>query len=222
MPIEERSLRQILEEHFDLKGLSFERVAQITGIPDRYIRALLEGNTKSLPAAPYVHAYLKRLGAILDLDPQELIQIYDEESLPPRSGLADTLPQNRFAIVPPVKFVNKKTLAVAAIILALLLYLGWSASRLFGIPELTITSPQTDIVTVTSTIVLQGSVSRGDLLTINNNEVSVNPDGSFKKNYPLELGLNTIEFRAKRFLGRTAIVTRRILYEPQTSTTTQP
>ena len=219
---EERTISQILQEHLDLKGLSSERVVQMSGIPDRYIKALIEGDAKRLPAAPYVHAYLKRLAIILDASSDDLIRIYDKEAIPPRSGITDALPQNRFAIEHPVKLMNKKMIIIAAIALALLIYLSWGASRLFGIPDLTVTSPAGDMVSNQATMILRGIVSKGDMLTINNNEIIIQKDGGFEKEYPLDLGLNTIEFRAKRFLGKTIIVTRRILYEPQISTTTKP
>jgi len=211
---DERLLSQILKEHLDLKGLTIERLVSTSGIPDRYVKALYEGDYRSLPAAPYVHAYLKRLAALLDLQNELLINAYNAEAAPPRSGLRDLLPTNRFAQAAPLARVSKKTIVLGIIILTLILYLAWGASRLFGIPSLTVTSPENNIDVHTPTIILKGTVSRGDLLTINNNEISVNPDGSFEKEYPLDPGLNTIDFRAKRFLGRTVIVTRSVQYIP--------
>lgn len=214
MPTEERTINQILKEHIDLKGLSVDRLIDMSGVPDRYLRALVDGNIKHLPAAPYVHAYLKRIAPILDLMSEDLIRIYDNQISPQRSGPHDSLPTNRFAPAPKTTWMNKRTALLAIIALALIAYLAWGASRLFGIPELSIISPAGNLETSSPTILIQGTVSKGDLLTINNNEVYTDENGYFEKEYVLEQGTNVITLRASRFLGKTTVVTRYVHYNP--------
>ena len=63
---------------------------------------------------------------------------------------------------------------------------------------------------------ITGQLEQRDKLMINNEEIFIDPTGQFSKEYNLQPGLNIIEFKAKRLLGREVIVTKRILYEPRT------
>ena len=46
--METTSLKELLREHIELKGLTPKKIADLTGIPDRYIEMLLEGDKSKL------------------------------------------------------------------------------------------------------------------------------------------------------------------------------
>lgn len=195
-----------------IKGLSPERMRQLTGITERYILAFTEGSKEKLPAAPYVRGYLMRIAGILDLNGQELWEAYKNELLINSSGPLDRLPENRFAL----KKLSKKWLAGATVAVLLIVYLAINANRFLGRPEITITSPAPEtLVTTASALNLVGQINPTDKLMISGEEVQIDDNGRFEKNYELEPGLNRIEFLVKRFLGKEAKVIKQVIYQPQ-------
>ena len=52
-------------------------------------------------------------------------------------------------------------------------------------------------------------------LTINEEEVFISQDGNFSKEYSLQPGLNTVEFKASRLLGKEVTIIKEIMYQPE-------
>lgn len=204
----------LLHDALAASGLTFERLHQMTEVPERYLEQLLNGNYDKLPAAPYARGYLMRLAQTLNLSGDELWELYKREMKEPRSsGKSDTMPRNRFAIT----YVKKSWLFGGIALVALLIYLGIHASTLIGAPHLTLTSPAEGTpVTSEATLIFTGAIDPGDRLTINGEEISVGKSGEFSHTYSLEEGVNTFEIMVARLLGRKTMVIRNVIYEPIT------
>lgn len=210
--MDNKQLRDILKEGLDHKGLTVERLSGATGIPDRFLKSLTEGDFKKLPAAPYVRGYLIKMASLLDLDEQELWEIYKKEQGLKSSGPTDKLPANRFA----VKKLNKKILIGSLLGILAGLYFIWNIGHLLGRPELNIIYPSAPTsVTGEPAAKLLGYIEPSDKLLINGEEVIVGNNGKFEKYYNLQAGLNSIEFIAKRFLGKETRVVKQVIYQPQ-------
>jgi lambda repressor-like predicted transcriptional regulator len=208
----EKSFNETLKEQFRNKGCSVEKLSGLTSIPDRYLTALLEGDFKKLPAVPYVRGYLIKIAAILDLNPQELWESYKNDQGIKSSGAEDKLPANRFAI----KQVNKKMAlgAIAGVLVGA--YLIWNVGHLIGRPKLEIGYPLAQTVIVAEPFMkLTGNIDPADKFFINEQETVVGSEGAFEMDYNLEPGLNTLELKVKRFLGRETKAVRQIIYQPQ-------
>jgi cytoskeletal protein RodZ len=205
-----QSFSEFLQAQISEKGLTVEKLARQTGISERHLRALFEGDYKKLPSAPYVRGYLSKIAALLDLNTNSLWKIYQDEHHTYHSGPKDVLPLNRYAL----KRVNKKSLLGVLIVAVVVAYVFVNAPRLFGQPDLQLTIPTTeeDTISTAETIVLQGSINPGDRLRVSDQEVGVQSDGTFSYSYHLEPGLNRIEFRVNRFLGRELVVVRNVIF----------
>ena len=196
------------------KGLTLERLRQQTGIAERHLSSLIEGRHSRLPAAPYVRGYLLRIASILDLSGEELWNLYKGEIVIKRSGPADRLPENRFAL----KKINKKWFLAGLAVILLLFYAGLNINRFLGRPEIRITSPAVEtLVTTANTINLLGKINPDDRLIIGGEEITADKNGHFEKEYLLEPGLNRIEFTVKRLLGKEFKIIRQVIYQPQTN-----
>lgn len=205
-------IKEQLSEALEQKGLNREKLASLTGIPDRFLDAFLEGGAE-LPAAPYVRGYLKKIANALDLDAEELWRMHEREFPTRRAGETDMLPGNRFAI----QSANKAVIAIVAVAVLALAYAGMNSDRFLGTPSLTVKNPETETSTVTSASVTVDGVlgNPNDALTINGEAVYVDENGIFKKTFPLDEGLNNFDIVAKRFLGKTINVTRKVVYTPE-------
>lgn len=207
--METASLKELLREHIELKGLSPKKIADMTGIPDRYIEMLLEGDTSKLPPSPYVHGYIVKLSGILNFDKDTMWRLYQKESSLTKSGRDDRLPDNRFR----VRGMSRGWTVAAFVAVACLMFGGYNAYGIFAAPELTITVPASDNSTVAQeTILLQGKTDPAYVVTVNGSEVYVGQGGLFQKEIRLQEGVNTVEFTARKFLGKETRVVRHIVY----------
>ena len=208
---ERKTVAAILREQLELKGLTAEKLSEQTGIAERHLTALLKGEIQKLPAAPYVRGYLTSVCRILGLDASELWKTYRHELEIKHSGPSDRLPSNRYAI----RKVGRRGPIVAVVLVLLVIYAGVNASRLIGKPNLQITNPSVETTVVAQDlIVLTGNANPRDKLLIDSQEVAIREDGAFEKAYPLQPGLNTIEFSAKRLLGKEVKIVRQVIYQP--------
>ena len=206
--------RQDFEIFFSEKlreySVPLKKLSELSGISIKYLECLRAGRYEQLPAAPYLHGYLVRLGQLLNFDGEEWWRRLKEEGLIRGSGPADQLPKNRFARRPITK---KVWLGIIAAII--LLYGGFSFSKISGTPLLVVTSPAEESTTVeTDQFILNGRLTDGSRLTVNGEAISIGEDGSWQKRILLQPGLNSLRIVASKFLGREIEVIRQIIYQP--------
>lgn len=205
--------KEIIAEAVETSEISVDKLITATGVPERFIIALLEGNFSALPAAPYTRGYIKKIAEVLGTDPASLWVAFERESSPRRSGASDALPRNRFLMGSDF---NKKKAGIYLVIILAVVYIGFNAKRLVGLPELAVTSPENSVTTTpTSFAMIRGRVQNPkDIVSINGASIYVDEFGEFQKEFPLDPGVNTFEINAKRFLGRSRLESRQIIYEP--------
>ena len=207
----QKKLSELLREAAELRGLTFERLAQLSDVPERYLLAIRDGEFEKLPAAPYVRGYLIKLGEILNIDGEALWQVYKGEAPIKKSGPRDKLPANRFAI----KSLNKKTVIAGIVLVIIAIYLVWRASIFLGAPSIEIINPAVNnYITKEPVLKLIGNINPGDKLIVNGEEVLVGASGRFEKEFQLQPGPNTFELIAKRFLGKETKLVRQVIYQP--------
>lgn len=210
MSEEQKTIKEILTEAMDLRDLNFAAIADLTDIQERYVRAIIEEDVKNLPSSPYIRGYLMKICSVLNIDGSELWKIYREEYKVKTSGREDKLPQNRFAF----KKMKKRNVVFAIIAVFVIIYIIFRASQFFGSSRLEINNPPTDnFLTNSPTIELRGQIDPQDKLTINNEEVAADGNGYFQKEFLLEKGINSIDFIAKRLLGKEIKITRKVIYQ---------
>lgn len=204
------TVREMVEEALREKKMTVARLAEMTDIPERYVVMLLAGEHKGLPPAPYVRGYLIKIAGALGLEGQQLWQAYKKQLELKTSGERDILPSNRFAF----KRVNRGKVFLVVIIVAILIAGGLWIKALLGSGEIDIINPGEDsVVTYESSIDLRGRIDPSDRLIINNEDVAIDTGGYFEKDFSLEPGINTIEFKVKRLLGKETTVTKQIIYQ---------
>ncbi len=206
----EKNLQTIIEEALEQKNLNYEKLAALTGIPEKYIISLQSQELNRLPAYPYIRGYLKKICEILSLNFEESWKIYQKELSHKTSGAFDKLPINRFAI----QKINKKNVATGIVIAILLVFFALNFNNFFGKPYLEITNPQDSLSTVSSSSInLAGKINPMDKLTINEKDIITDLNGSFESAYELQPGLNTIEFKVRKLLGKENSQIKQIILE---------
>lgn len=211
---ETKSLSIFLTDMMRVRSVTLEKLAQATGISERYIRLILDEKFEKLPAAPYVHGYLLKIAHALNIDGEELWQGYLKYSdSVRRSGEKDKLPENRFVSLQ----VNKKLLLAGALVLIIVIYIAFRIPSFLGKPSLAV-SFENNLIVAEPAFVLAGTADPKNELTINNEIFYPDTNGKFEKVVELSPGFNTFVFKAKKLLGKEETVVRQIYYKAPTST----
>jgi hypothetical protein len=213
---EEHDFKTFFAERLKARGYTLRKLSEISGIALDHLENLAEGRYDELPPAPYLRGYLERIGELLAFDPNPWWEQLKQGSAAQRPGPTDALPVNRFAPRPVTRYVW------AAVVIAIVIgYLVVRLPKILGRPDLAVTAPAAATVTVSEpAFTLQGHLGNGDRVFVNGEPVTVASDGSWHYQLPLEPHLNTVTVSAKKFLGGETSITRQIIYEPPTATST--
>lgn len=204
---EHKNINELLSELMDERNVSADKLADATNIPKRFIVSLINDNAENLPARPYVRGYLFKIAEALKVDPHILWQSYRISDDFRSSGAQDKLPINRFAF----KKIRASRVVATLFIIVVLVFVGFRFNDILGRPTLNVSLPES---TSEDTITVTGGVSPGDRLTLNAEVIYPDETGSFEKRIQLEPGLNTLEFRIKRYLGQEVVFIEQVFYQP--------
>ncbi len=211
-----KSLSEILSEIIVERGMTIDKLSTLTNIPKRYLSAIIENDTYNMPAAPYAKGYIAKICAVLEIDPQPIIDAYKKTHLK-SSGKEDYLPKNRFVAARN----TKKWLPIILLlpIIISVFYIGkyYILPGVLGIPSIEINIPLVvnggmPLEINDQFFTIQGVINPRDSITISGESIPVSPEGQFTKEVFLHSGLNTFEIRVQRFLGRETVITRQIFY----------
>jgi cytoskeletal protein RodZ len=213
---ETKKLKQVIAEAMERRGFNLESLADASDIPSRYVGAFLDEDFSRLPATPYIKGYLMKIAEVLKIDSDSVWEIYKKETFAQEmktSGAYDKLPINRFA-------GGSQRKAAIWWIVGIIVAVGASVFALqgfFGTPELQVISPSVNnFLAVSPSMKISGKIGNSrDKLTVNNEEIFVSEDGFFEKNFSLQPGVNTMEFKVKRFLGEEIQLIRQVVYQPE-------
>lgn len=192
--------------------LSIDEIAGQTKIPAKYLYWLENGEYEKMPSEVYVKGFIAKYARILNLERDELIKIYLNES-----GMLNKI-RNKKNVIPTMKYpkliITPKSLALllsAVAFIGILGYFSWQIYFLMRPPQILLGSMQDDFVTKEEHHLLEGSVSGANTLTINDKTVNFNEKGEFSESVNLSEGLNVVELKAKNSLGKETTLIRKII-----------
>jgi len=204
------NLSETLKEILEAKGITLEKLSETTGVPKRYLEALISGEYKNLPAAPYTRGYILKIAKAFRLNGEELWETYRNDLSLRISGQNDKLSSNRFALP---KKANKKNIIFIIILILVIVYLSFQWRNIFGAPKLEIITPASLEISI-NPFKVTGRTDQKNKLIINGEEVVINATGWFEKDINLQKGVNIIEFEVKKFLGKEIKVSKQVIYQP--------
>ena len=201
-----RDFGDFFAEAVRIKGYSLEKLANLSGVSERFLRILAEGNYGKLPSAPYMRGYLLKIAEVLEVDGASLWEEYERAIEPRRSGEKDVLPQNRFRTWQ----IHRGTIFIGlgiVIVLGILLWrLPWFQSS-----AMSVLGKDGEIV-ATSTWTIRGFADKDQAISINGELTQLHSDGSFEKELNLQPGFNTFTILGTYPLGREEKIVRQIFY----------
>lgn len=211
MKTEVRSLSSTIINALRVKGFTVEKLAQTTGVSDRFLESLVEERFEDLPPSPYVHGYLIKIAGVLGLDGENLWQEYlKDNDVIKRSGKRDQLPLNRFI----TSRLRGKEILVGLVVLGFIVYVVLRTPLFSNQPGLELMNLANDTTfTEDANFNILGKVNSAYKLTLNGERVYPDDDGNFEKTIPLQEGFNTLVFSVKKFLGKETLITKQVFYQ---------
>lgn len=210
MESDARNLSAMLIEAMKIKGFSLEKLAQSTGVSDRFIEYLLGEKFDQLPPAPYAHGYILKIGEVLDLDGERLWREFFKNSKIVRtSGANDALPGNEVY----KKKISKKTAAVIIIVIIALSFIIFRIQSYFGEPYFVLENVTDNMIITEQPFTIKGRINAKDQIMLNGELVYPNENGVFEKKMQLQPGFNALSFKIKKFLGKEYTIDKQIFYK---------
>lgn len=187
-------------------GLSLEDVAKQTGIFEKFLAALESGKYQVLPPDVYVLGFLKKIADVYKISCSELLEQFKKErNLSDQSALKKIIPAKGFRFLLSQISITPKLITISAGAL-----LGFSAGlyilvQVFSVnrtPTLTIMSPTRDSVVKGSSVEIKGQTEPGITVSVNGQNVLVQPDGSFASTLSVVPGQKDLHLVATNKFGK--------------------
>lgn len=217
-----KTVSDVLKAAREKKGVDLRTLSDILKIREKYLVALENGDYSLFPSSANIRGFLRNYANFLELDVEEILALYRRENV----NEGEKFKQKLYS--PPsiqsIKFTLKPGYIVSAFIIitvvSILGYLFYQFKTYSAPPRLDITVPLDNQVVNSPKINLKGTTDPGDTLTINGEQLNINPDGSFFTELTLHTGVNKFEIKALNSLNKINVVERTVIYDLSNSPTT--
>lgn len=203
-------LGQRLHQERVSRKLTIEEVARDTKIKAIFLSAIEKGDFHKLPSPAYAKGFVKNYAAYLGLPKAEVAAFFRREFDEKRAYkvLPDSLTKTEEF---PIKRhrIQQSLLIVAGLLVIFIGYLLFQYRYAFLPPSLAITAPKEDAV-VAQDVTITGTTDSEATVVVNNEPVSLTPDGKFRKTLTLFPGKNVITVKSKNRSGKESVVERSI------------
>lgn len=207
-----RTVGEILRDERESRRYRLEELAKRTRIRLEYLEALEANQFELLPSATFVKGYIKIYAQLFGFDHKPLIALLRRDYK--ESARGTLVPREFITPVLKAKFsLNSVTLLVVflvGIFLSLLGYVGVQWYTLTRPPMLVVTAPgQQD--QVASRIIVSGETVPDAVVTVNDQPVALQKDGSFSTEIFISTeGISTITVEATDRRGKSNQVDRTV------------
>ena len=207
-----RSVGQILKETREAKLYTLDEVEKHTKIRKEMLKALEDDNFAKLPPITFVQGFVKNYGKFLGLESDKLLAVlrrdFEASKHPPQvmESFSKPLTKKR-VLITPSRLIG---LVIAAIVISFFAYLWFEYRSFVGAPILQVNSPtQGQTVEVTS-ISVEGITDPDSKVTVNDQEVGLDPEGKFKEEVKLSSSVNNIVVVSTSKFGQSSKVERTV------------
>lgn len=201
---------QKLREKRLSKGLTIEQVSKETKIRTSYITAIEKGDYQRLPASTYIQGFIRNYAKYLELNENDTLAIFRREfdedaafAVLPKGLVKEDFPIKRIKVADTVKIL----VLLAIVLLGYILF-----QYRFAIisPPLEVSTPKDGTIVLSRTVVVSGNTDSNATVFVNNDNVSLDRNGNFKKSITVFPGKITVKIRAINYFGKEKIIERHI------------
>lgn len=218
-------LGDALRAQRERKGIVLDQAADDTRIREKFLRALEDGDYNVLPGAVYTKGFLRNYAEYLDLDPEELVTLYNAErgvQVEPLRSFEPMRPiMRRSLILTPSVLVPAFVLAGVAIFVA---YLYYQFTAFAVPPRIEVLDPPGDAIVQSGEYVVRGRTVPEGRVTVTvfpgpeKYDARPSADGTFAVRVQLKPGANHLEVEVLDPAGKVSREARAIRYETAQAT----
>lgn len=210
-----RKVGEILKKRRIEKNLTLEDVEKKTKIRKKFLQAIENGDYSLFSSSTYLRGFIKNYSDFLNLPTGEILAIFRREfdeneqvGIIPK-GLSEPLQ------VPLTRLTPTKISFIVAVTLLILffVYLIRGYISVTGVPELMVRTPKAGEKIVSEKVLVEGKTDPNARLTINNQEVLIDQDGSFSKEVTVGKNTTSLTIVAENKEGKKTVVERVIEVE---------
>ena len=204
------SVGRLLVEARRVRKLSLNEISRELKIPAHHLQALEEGDLSVFPAEVYARGafvqYADFLGVRAEATQHAFLRVLSgaREYVPlrvhrPRSWLASK--------ITPRWILAGVLLGIGLIVGS---YIVWQVQSFLQLPEITLIEPDTQVMAGSSATV-RGVAEANARVTVNDEAVLLDSDGSFYTTLTLHPGINVLRVEAVNAAGRTRVIEQPLL-----------
>ncbi len=193
------------------KQMDLLKIEELTGIQMKYLIAIETGNYQEIPGEIYLKNFLKIYAKTLELNLKEIFELYQKERVFLHKKNSNIFPKAKNKVY--LLFISnifKKSL-IGIVLIIFLFYVFFEVKNIISPPILIIHEPSDNLILSESIIKIIGKTDIGANVSINDQEIFKNSDGSFNKIINLQPGLNLIKISAQKKHSREIIKYRKIM-----------
>lgn len=192
------------------KNITLEQASKDLRIRSEFLQALEKGEYKELPSSAYVMGFVGNYAQYLGLSKKETVAMFRRE-----------FDEEKEYTVLPDKFTNRTDFKVhkfrfpqlgilVVIILGIFGYILFQYRFAFLDPLLEVSSPVEKVTLHTTEVTVVGRSDPNATIFVNNDAVSVNKDGTFRKQLGVFEGETVITISAVNRFGKKSTIERRV------------
>jgi cytoskeletal protein RodZ len=191
-----------------------EQVAKAIHVAVKYVVAIEENRYKDIPGLVYARNFVRLYVRYMKLPVESAMERFEKEWQVIQGRRTERAGMVQRAHTEPRWWQRHAGLVIAGVVVAVVIgYFGWQLVRFFQPPSLVVTNPADDVSTNSATIIIRGKSVSEAIVSVNNEQVEIQPDGTFSDEVTLQPGLNVLKITSQRKRSRTATIVRRILFE---------
>lgn len=190
---------EILKKERLNRGLTLAIIEKQLKVREKFIRAIEENDWDFFSSKIYITGILKNYSRILGLDQKKVLAFFrrdyerkEEVKFKEKVSSSDLTSESK-------KFFR---FAIVLSVLVFLVYFGYQLRLYYLPPTLSINMPTTNKFTTEKKITIKGVTDKDAILTIVNQRIYLNRDGSFEYDFPLHEGANKLIFDLTGANGR--------------------
>lgn len=199
-----------LKKEREALGIELTQVEEATNIRRSYLLALERGTPARLPEI-YWLGFLRQYAVFLKLNPDELVSELQKEVEPHLVSAHLRFAPKRVTDSRTIDLTARNLFLVGAAVFVSVVFglIGLQLYRFAGMPSITITSPASRFVLAPEgDVAFAGKVERQQEFLLNNQPVTITPQGEFTQTLHFPPGVSTVELVA---IGRQGRTNRRLI-----------
>ncbi len=198
-----RKISEYLRQTRESKFYTLEHVERATKIKKEYLQLLEAGDFRKLPSESYALGFVKSYASFLGLEPEKAAAMFRREYESEKIHIVPTYKKREHLIQKRFRYAPQIGIGILVVVIVLV-YLGFQYSSFFLGPKLKVTQPVNGEVVKSNKVVVKGTTNPYATVTVEDEEVRVELDGTFEKDVFVFTGKKEIIVISRNRFGKSS------------------